>query len=115
MPWGRRVQPSLNDPKGDQRVIDTLVKLGADLSQRRHLRAHLYFPSEASATAAADQLAADNVQVEVRKHKRNSWLALVETDMVVSEGSIKELGDVLRAVASDHGGSYSGWEASPQP
>lgn len=38
-----------------------------------------------------DQLAADNVQVEVRKHKRNSWLALVETDMVVSEGQSKNL------------------------
>ena len=115
MPWGRRSARSLDDPSADKRLLDVLVQHGADLSKARSTRAYVYFSSEADARAAADQLAADRVTVEVTQQKKRSWLALLTTEMVVDEDSIRHLGDILRAVAADHGGTYTGWEASPSP
>lgn len=114
MRWGRRPPSSLDSPKGDKRVIDVLVQHGADLSKARRLRAYVYFPSEESAAAASEQLRQRGFLVETSKAKRRSWLNLVSIEMIVSEESISVMGDDLRQIAAEHGGTYSGWEASPQ-
>jgi Regulator of ribonuclease activity B len=100
--------------EADRDMLDLLRKEGADLSQPRSVRAHLYFPSEEAAMKAADDLAAREWMVGLGQ-RDTQWLAQPERKMVVNETTFPGMNAELDAVASSHGGYYDRWEAAAAP
>lgn len=109
-----------NDPaEGDRQILVILQQQGADLSQPRHARFYLYFPTEHGARTAEQALAehpisgAHEYRVTVEKSASDeNWLCLVELNLLVCEESIEQLRLDFGSLASYLGGVYDGWEAA---
>jgi hypothetical protein len=115
--WDVTAGPAFTEPgSADLAVISQLQAMGADLSKPRHVIAYLYFTKEQDGERAAADLASEGFFGSLgRNEAGDSWLAKVELEAVVSDETIRDLSELLRAIARRHNGEYDGWEASAEP
>jgi hypothetical protein len=103
----------------DQLIVNELRGLGADLEQPREIVHYVYFPSEAAARTANQELRQAGYAADVRfaagPPGANPWLVLATKEEVLSAESARAARDEVRAVAAAHGGEYDGWEAAATP
>ncbi|MDP9349918.1 MAG: ribonuclease E inhibitor RraB [Chloroflexota bacterium] len=114
----RGVYPS--DPlEGIRLMLVGLQQKGADLTEPRLVRYYLHFPSQESALDAMRRLQAEGYVVEPKQdtHPRRSGILLVVSLTVAlptAEAAFEFLAR-LDTLASLHGGSCVGYEASQNP
>ena len=105
----------------DLQVVGQLTQMGADLKAPRHTIFYLYFPAQATATAAADALRAAGMAVTVgpmpedylaeHPDAPNPWRVTAErSDKALVPDFLRDMIDHCAAVAEEFGGEYDGWE-----
>jgi hypothetical protein len=97
-------------PDLDQQVLDQLKKAGSNFSKPHDIEFFLYFPSEAAATSAAQEVEKEVGSVEV-KHGANSpeWLCFATKRMAPAHGELVRLRTRFDNIASRLDGKYDGW------
>lgn len=108
---------------GDRQVLAAMASHGADLSKPAHTIHYLYFGSNDSANAAANELRAAGFQ-NVRVHRSppttfwerlfgsKSFSCIAETHAIPSESAVFATTDRMTELARKFAGDYDGWEAS---
>jgi hypothetical protein len=95
-----------------------LRKVGADLTQPRHVQYFLYFPTEEAARTALPEAAKTGLDVEIREPFEalpDKWLLRCQGSAVVLHPHfVRWIDDQLQGIADQHGGVYDGWEAAVQ-
>lgn len=105
----------------DLQVLGQLTQMGADLKVARHTVFYLYFPAQATATAAADALRAEGFAVTVRplpedflaEHPENlnPWrVTAARDDRALIPDFLRDSVDLCGAIADEFGGKYDGWD-----
>jgi hypothetical protein len=95
----------------DGRAVELLSEVSVEGAE--HTVAHwLYFPTEASAAPAVEELRRRGYRIEeqVGVHAGN-WLVLAIHEIVPTEKALLALHRELDGLAADLGGQYDGWEA----
>ena len=110
-----RTRPDVQS--GDEKVIEQLVKAGADLRQPRDTVHYLYFRSEEGANVAAESLRAHGLTANAKPAAAGNdpWVVIANHDYVVNADSIREIRRVAEEAARAGGGNYDGWEAAAAP
>jgi Regulator of ribonuclease activity B len=103
--------PSGDDETADLMVLERLQQHGADLSKKTEVIHYLYFDDEASARAAAEQLAELGYTSQGRPSE-SSFLLMAERDEVPSIENVCRMRQVMETAADRFGGEYDGWEAA---
>jgi hypothetical protein len=96
------------------RVVKSLLNMGADLTQPRHVVFYLYFSRKSNAVAAAKVLRRRGHQVSVHEpwEKIPQWATIAETrNRAIIPNFLRETVDVCEALADRHDGEFDGWEA----
>jgi hypothetical protein len=96
------------------RVVQNLVKMGADITAPRHVIFYLYFPRKSGANAAARVLRHRGHEVSVHPpwEKIPQWATVAETrDRAIVPDFLRETVDVCEKLADHHDGVFDGWEA----
>ena len=92
-----------------------LIQAGANLSEPRHTRYYLYFPSEDGALAAAGAAGDLGFHVRVTEPDRETpdWSIVCEHDaLILHPDTVRSNSDHFDAIAAEHDGQYDGWEAA---
>ena len=115
------VDPEARSPKTgikykDLEVVSQLVKLGADLTQPRHVLYYLYFPGAEPASNAADDARSHSFEVAVKdplpQYPGHWSLTCERRGVVLDTDTIRGHRDYFDDLAATFGGEYDGWEAS---
>lgn len=111
------LEPYDTGAEGDL-VLAQLRALGADLSKPRDVRHYLYFPEDARAQAAADELHELGYEVIVEltpggaETAQNPWCVIASAERVADEQTVPAETSRMSDVASRLAGEYDGWEAA---
>ena len=101
--------------EGDRKVIEHLLKAGADLSTPRHTIHFLYFPSAEIAVGAAESLAQAGYIADPGDRSEidgpNPWPVYAEKTDLVNDKAMEHERIFLDGFAEALGGEYDGWEA----
>ena len=94
----------------DVRVLERLRELGCDTTCPRGTRHFIYAPTRDEAVAIACVLEREGWETSVQE---DDEIALVTASClrVLTGPLVHETREHLTALASQHGGSYDGWEA----
>ena len=94
----------------DVRVLERLRELGCDSTRPRGTRHFIYAPTRDDAQAIACVLEREGWETSVQADVE---IALVTASClrVLTGPLVRETREHLTALASQHGGSYDGWEA----
>lgn len=102
--------------------LDTLTILQlrgrrADLTRPRHVLHVLYFPGEAAARAAVEDVerAGYDATVLEPKDDDSDWALHAEDTRVVDDTTVPAFRVLFERIAERHGGTYDGWEAAAEP
>lgn len=121
---GRPPDPNERSPRlglknKDLRVLEQLIKVGADLTRPRHVVYYLYFPSEHDARAALAGARQTGLHAAVHappNRNPDRWpLICQRNDIILSPDFVRGIDDQLQALADQYNGDYDGWEAAAQP
>ena len=108
--------PQLGLKYKDLMLLGAIKEQGGDLLAPRHVVHFLYFPSEAAARGAGDELAAAGWQTEARvplpDHPDQWTLVAEQHDVVLTPAFVRDTTDLMEAVAARAQGEHDGWEAS---
>jgi hypothetical protein len=97
----------------NERVLEKLAAVGADVGAPTEVNVYLYFPSQDAASRAAEQVRALGFpQVLVSESLNESWACIGTWVMAPELNAIRDLAARLEEVARAHGGEYDGWEAA---
>jgi len=99
----------------DARLIERLRRGGADPFRALDIDFFLALPSEAAATAVAQQLAAEGFRVDSRavaESTEHPFSVHAIKSMQLNLDGIRAVSARMRAVAATQGGRYDGWTAS---
>jgi hypothetical protein len=126
MPLFRRrnrntVDPEERSPQTGLKYKDLMLlghmgDQGADLDEPRHVLHYSYFPAEATAAVARDEMARAGWSASVDEPLPDfpgQWSVKAErADAVLTLDFVRESTDFFEALAARHSGEYDGWEAS---
>jgi hypothetical protein len=97
-------------PGPDESVLVQLEKAGADFAKPHNIEFFLYFPTQAAADQAADQVRKDGFQAEVGLSAQGSeWLCFVTKRMSPSLAELEKVRRDFEAITSALDGQYDGW------
>jgi|SRR5579859_5610695 len=97
-------------PGPDEAVLVQLEKAGANLSKPHNIEFFLYFPTQAAAEQAANQVRKDGFQAEVGPAaKGNEWLCFVTKRMSPTLVELEKIRHDFEAITSALHGQYDGW------
>jgi hypothetical protein len=98
----------------DLEILETLEEHGADLSEPREVRVHLYFPSETQAEAAGEELteAGYDVVAFEAAGEEEPWHIRAAKDLRVDRENLTGFRSHFDDLAERHGGEFDGWEAA---
>lgn len=104
--------PQLGLKYKDLAVMGQLMDHGANLDEPRYVLHFSYFPSQASATAAKEELAshgwASNVAEPLAAYPGQWSLKSEQANAVLNPVFVRESTDLFETVAARHGGEYDG-------
>ena len=96
----------------DALTLEQLRKAGSDLNQPHHIDNFLYFPDEAAARTAADQLRGSSESIEVTQAANGPlWLTKAGVVAIPSAENIAQMRSRMEAIAGPLKGEYDGWGA----
>ena len=99
-----------NELASDAQVLDQLKRYGSDLSKPHQLEFFLYFPTEADAQKAAEQIRAKSFEVKVeRAAQGESWLCFATKTMLPELKAIQNITIQFNEIAKRFGDNYDGW------
>ncbi len=84
-----------------------------DLTQPVELSFYLYLPNQAVAEQAALPLREAGFEVDVEQsadEESNTWLCFCDKEIVPSEATLAEIGELFLALAEQYNGEFDGWE-----
>jgi regulator of RNase E activity RraB len=94
----------------DEAVLVQLEKAGANLSKLHTIEFFLYFPTQAAAEQAADQVRKDGFRAEVEPAAQGSeWLCFVTKRMAPTLQDLEKIRHDFEAITSALHGQYDGW------
>ena len=97
-------------PDLDQQVLDQLKNAGSDVSKPHEIDFFLYFPTEAAANSAAEEMKKEVGAVKVdRAAKSAEWLCFATKRMVPAHTELARLRQRFDDIASKLKGKYDGW------
>ena len=98
----------------DLEILETLEEHGADLSEPHEVRVHLYFPSEAEAEAAGEELTEAGYDVVAFESagEEEPWHIRAARDLRVDRDNVAGFRSHFEDLAERHGGEFDGWEAA---
>lgn len=98
----------------DASVIEGLRDAGSDLSKPHQIDFFFYFPDQASANAAANELRALGYRVVglAPTSDQSAWHVQALRSMVPELAAMNRSTRELNALATRHGGDYDGWGTS---
>lgn len=97
----------------DSLILAELAKTGADLTKPIGVVNFLYFATADAARDAAAELEPEGYEVIVQRAVMGAkWLTQAHATMVPSAENVASQRTRFEALASTHGGEYSGWEAA---
>ncbi|GAC1658368.1 MAG: hypothetical protein NVS9B1_18130 [Candidatus Dormibacteraceae bacterium] len=99
----------------DEKIFQRLLDGGLDLATEAIIQAFLYFPSEAPARRAAEELESQGYAAYADPSPPTRWVVEAVTRGVASPEAIGAMGVRLRALAQAGGGAYDGWWAFEVP
>ncbi len=95
---------------GDGSTLDALARAGSNLASVHRIEFYLYFPTRASADAAAAQLRQETFAVEVTPAESSEdWLCLATLPMRPELAPLRAWRERMTALAEAGGGAYDGW------
>jgi hypothetical protein len=98
----------------DRKVLDNLVRNGANLSDPRETDWFLYFPTEDIARSAEATLLEHHYEVEVGAPDpgvSDQWCVIGTLNVPLSMGYIAGMTRMFNLFAEENGGKYDGWGA----
>jgi regulator of ribonuclease activity B len=102
---GRSKKPDL-----DEAVLAQLRQAGSNLTKPHEIEFFLYFPMEAVAHNAAEQIRRLGFDVAVRPAAQGpGWLCFAKKTMVPVADALQELRRGFNTLAVSLGGKYDGW------
>src|SRR5687768_11058519 len=108
--------PQLGLKYKDLQLLGLMMEDGADLDQPRQVLHYSYFPAEATAAVARDEMAQAGWSASVDEPLPGfpgQWSVKAErADAVLTLDFVLESTDFFEALAARHSGEYDGWEAS---
>jgi hypothetical protein len=112
--------PQLGLKYENLQLLGLMMEDGADLDQPRHVLHYSYFPAEAIAAVARDEMAQAGWSTSVDEPLRDfpgQWSVKAErADVVLTPDFVRESTDFFEALAARHAGEYDGWkQASERP
>jgi hypothetical protein len=106
---------NLKPRNADDAVIDQLRRFDVDLSKPRDTLFYLYFPAEADARLAQEELVGRGFSVEVdRAAMGTQWLCLATKKVAPQLAEISSLTSSLIELAKEYRGMFDGWETAIQ-
>ena len=97
-------------PDLDESVLIQLKKAGSDLSKTHKIEFFLYFPTQAKAEQAAQQIKASSFNVEVKQAAQgNDWLCYTTKAMVPDLVALQKIRKDFDSIAASLGGQSDGW------
>jgi hypothetical protein len=91
-------------------AVDELRDAGADLSERRRVDHHLYFPTKLHADAALEDVRRLRFEGAIDFDRESEdWLVIAAHQTVVSVPELARLRERFEALSARHGGEYDGW------
>ena len=101
----------------EKQAIERIRRAGGDPEKPRRVDFYLYFPSQETAIAAADDLRSDGYPTIVARAADgdSGWLVLATRTIVLTGGDLRREQQRLDALARRHGGEYDGWNAPAEP
>lgn len=101
----------------DAKTLKALADAGSDLAKPHEINHWLYFSDEASARAAADELASTGFTVDSveKRPDANQWRVLALKTVIPSLSVVEDTSAFLEELAQRHHGEYDGWETQVVP
>jgi regulator of RNase E activity RraB len=91
-------------------AVDELREAGADLSERRRIDHHLYFPTKIQADSALEDARRLGFEAAVDFDRESEdWLVIAAHQTVVTVPELTQLRERFEALCARHGGEYDGW------
>lgn len=109
--WGayRSFLPEARRAAADLRVYQELVARGAQPDRSRRFDWRFYLPDEVRTRAAADQLAAQGLDVSLDPSGDGRWLLVGSQEAPMSLGYIVSMSASAERFARDFSGEFDGW------
>jgi predicted nucleic acid-binding protein len=107
--------------QADQRVIENIQNLGANLDQPREVIHFLYFPTEKAACQIAEELKSRGYSLEqgpapkVEDKRANPYCVIASSRIVLNSTVVHNFRRFFEQLAAFHEGEYDGWEAACEP
>ncbi len=94
----------------DASVLVQLRKAGSNLSKQHAVEFFLYFPTQAIAEHAAEQIRDDGFQVQVRPGSTGKdWLCFATKEMLPDLLALQKIRTEFETLSKSLGGEYDGW------
>ena|SRR5215469_5237357 len=93
-------------------ILQTLQKMGSDLTQKHSFDFYLYLPTEPIAQAAAERVRKGQFSTEVVPGANgNNWLCKATIRILPEEARLDEIGGFFDRIAFELNGDFDGWES----
>ena len=98
-------------PSGDTQVIAQLKAAGSNLALPHPMEFFLYFPSQAAAERASEQISAHGFGVKVSPPAQGGeqWVVLATKNVIPLEETLLDIRRDFSAIATAEGGDYDCW------
>lgn len=100
----------------DSATLRQLRAAGADLAKATDVINYLYFPKEANARQAGQELVRSGYRIRSSPSEvTGDYLLVAERELVPSPENVAALRRTMEDIASRFKGDYDGWEAAVTP